>query len=120
MGEVEDSVGISNPHLGPIMEGFLEEDVSMLRPLGEKGINQERGRKWKKRQQNQPCDVGQERLACSLSVAHWLHQVSTEWPFPASPPLPATVPDFPSMCSLTNISISESVRFMIYYTEGTG
>lgn len=36
-------MGISNPNLEPIREGFLEEEAPMQRPGGQEAIKQEKG-----------------------------------------------------------------------------
>lgn len=108
---------IANPNLGAIRAGFLEEEVSILRSVGQEGINQEKGEGEKKGSQaTEPalcCGPG-ETVAYNLLIVQWLHQISAEWSFPASSPLSATVPDFLNIDSLTHISVNESIRFIKY------
>lgn len=48
MGNIQDFVGSSNPTLKEIIQGFLEEEASVLRPVAEEANNPGEGGKEKR------------------------------------------------------------------------
>lgn len=75
-----DSVGTSNPNLGANGEGFVEEETSLLRPIGQDGTKLEK--KEGKKRDFQPAETTShqwhgpgETVTYSLLTLHWLHQI---------------------------------------------